>query len=335
MSKIKFMAIAAATSALAVTGVMLGASPMRSVIAQAGSTSVNNAFECSRMLDKSNTTPTANERTYISWEYSPNEQYKFVGRSAGGNESIQLRSKDDSGIITQNTSLYCKQIDVDWNENTLDARVLDIYGKRVGDYSSPADLCGSNELIGSIAKASATSFIIPYAYSSIGVRSHDGAMYLNTITFSWTSYLDPVPESEQSSGESSSSSDSPTSSTESGSVYQLIPDNSASTAQSIGKTYSGIQLQISNGIINSSQFRIYKGQSITLTAPAEFVITNIEFTCTASGTSQYGPGCFAEQDGYSYNGTVGTWSGNTQSVSFTASSNQVRATQINVTLIKE
>lgn len=64
-------------------------------------------------------------------------------------------------------------------------------------------------------------------------------------------------------------------------------------------------------------------------------ITQIVFTCTANGTTKQGPGCFAAQDGYSYEGKIGTWVGNAAAVNFTAESNQVRATTIEVTVSGE
>ena len=96
------------------------------------------------------------------------------------------------------------------------------------------------------------------------------------------------------------------------------------------QTYSGdgLGITISDGICNSDQARIYKNATITFSAES---ITNIIFTCTAEGTNQYGPGCFATLDGYSYSGKTGTWAGSASSVSFTASSNQVRVTQFKIT----
>ncbi|WP_316610963.1 hypothetical protein, partial [uncultured Ruminococcus sp.] len=56
------------------------------------------------------------------------------------------------------------------------------------------------------------------------------------------------------------------------------------------------------------------------------------FTCTAGGDAQYGPGCFAAQTGYSFEGTIGTWiaPSSATTASFTASSAQVRASKIEV-----
>lgn len=100
------------------------------------------------------------------------------------------------------------------------------------------------------------------------------------------------------------------------------------TAAAIDQTVQGVQVQISNGVINSSELRIYMNSTITISS--SYTISAIVFECTASGTAKYGPGCFAAQDGYSYNNMTGTWLGSATSVSFTASKAQVRATKITV-----
>ncbi|MBO6074902.1 MAG: hypothetical protein J6P74_07215 [Paludibacteraceae bacterium] len=102
------------------------------------------------------------------------------------------------------------------------------------------------------------------------------------------------------------------------------------TAGAYDQTVEGIHVQITKGIVNTSEMRIYKNETITLTA--ESPISAIVFTCTASGTTQYGPGCFEEQAGYTYDKNKGTWDGSSNSVAFKASSNQVRASQIEVYL---
>ncbi len=77
------------------------------------------------------------------------------------------------------------------------------------------------------------------------------------------------------------------------------------------------------------QIRIYKSQTLTLSSTDN--ITKIEFTCTAAGDTKYGPGCFDAQEGYSYEGKMGTWVGNAKKIEFKASANQVRALKIVVT----
>lgn len=107
-------------------------------------------------------------------------------------------------------------------------------------------------------------------------------------------------------------------------------------------TQDGITLTIDKGtstsgagnLYNGQQFRIYKGNILTVSSTVGN-ITQIVFTCTANGTTKQGPGCFAAQDGYSYEGKIGTWVGNAAAVNFTAESNQVRATTIEVTVSGE
>ena len=107
-------------------------------------------------------------------------------------------------------------------------------------------------------------------------------------------------------------------------------DSNNATSYTITK--NGVTITVSSGILGSyngeNHYRIYKNQTLTATTTAGN-IKSIEFTCTANGDAKYGPGCFTWSTGeYSYSGAVGTWTGEAKEVVFTASSNQVRATQI-------
>ena len=113
----------------------------------------------------------------------------------------------------------------------------------------------------------------------------------------------------------------------------LVPgDFSEATSAATSATVSGVTAAISTGSITTDQIRIFKTNTITISVETG-VITKVVFTCAATGANQYGPGCFAAQTGYTYetDGNTGTWTGEASSVSFTASTNQVRATQIVVT----
>ncbi len=97
------------------------------------------------------------------------------------------------------------------------------------------------------------------------------------------------------------------------------------------ETVDGITVAIAPKGTVADQIRIFKSSTITISAEKE--ISGIVFTCAANGETKYGPGCFAAQDGYSFEGKLGTWVGTpAASVAFTASSNQVRATKIEVYL---
>lgn len=96
-------------------------------------------------------------------------------------------------------------------------------------------------------------------------------------------------------------------------------------------TIDGITIAESADAQWDQQYRIYKNHDFTVTSTVG-AIAKIEFTCTAEGDAKYGPGCFSAMEGYSYDGAIGTWVGEAEEVVFHAESNQVRATQIVVTL---
>ena len=114
-----------------------------------------------------------------------------------------------------------------------------------------------------------------------------------------------------------------------------------SAAQTQGAAFSvtkdGVTITVSSGLIGSysgeNHYRIYKNQTLTVTSTVGNV-KKVTFTCTANGDTKYGPGCFTASTGdYGHDGgAVGTWTGDAAEVVFTASSNQVRASQIVVEL---
>ena len=91
-------------------------------------------------------------------------------------------------------------------------------------------------------------------------------------------------------------------------VVTLNPsDFSAATSAATSASVDGVSAAITSGTITTDQIRIFKNSTITISAEKE--ISGIVFTCTANGETKYGPGCFAAQDGYSFEGKVGTWAG--------------------------
>ena len=98
-----------------------------------------------------------------------------------------------------------------------------------------------------------------------------------------------------------------------------------------------VNIHVSNGLVAADKgvwaYRVYKGQTMTFTCE-DASILKIEVECAANGVEKYGPGCFTvDLPSYTYeeSGPNGTWVGSSNSVVFTASSNQVRATKIVVT----
>ena len=114
-------------------------------------------------------------------------------------------------------------------------------------------------------------------------------------------------------------------------TVEFTADNSCASAAAFTLTKNPITLSCNNGVVNAEQIRIYKGKTLTISGAT---IVKVEFTCTAEGTAQYGPGCFTTPTGtYSYSGSIGTWTGSASSIVFTAESNQVRCTSIVVTYV--
>ena len=130
----------------------------------------------------------------------------YAGQSAGGNDSIQLRSNNsNSGIVTTASGGKISKVTVAWNSNTATDRVLNIYGKSTA-YSAATDLYGNNSgtLLGTIVKGTSTEFTVTGDYTFVGVRSSSGAMYLDSITFTWrgSQPTSPIyPESIEVSGD--------------------------------------------------------------------------------------------------------------------------------------
>ena len=109
------------------------------------------------------------------------------------------------------------------------------------------------------------------------------------------------------------------------------------TGQEFTVTKDGVTLNVTSGLLGTYNselhYRIYKNQTLKITSTAG-AITSVQFTCTANGDAKYGPGCFTVSTGdYGHDGgAVGTWTGSASEITFTASANQVRASQIVVAI---
>lgn len=114
----------------------------------------------------------------------------YAGQSAGGNESIQLRSKsNNSGIVTTTSGGKVKSITVKWNSSTTKDRTLNIYGKKSA-YSAATDLYKTSNqgtLLGTIVNGTSTSLTVSGDYEYIGIRSNSDALYLTSVSIVWES----------------------------------------------------------------------------------------------------------------------------------------------------
>jgi hypothetical protein len=127
--------------------------------------------------------------TYTSWEgKTSNSDAVYAGQSAGGNESIQLRSNNsNSGIITTASGGTVTNVTVTWNESTNNGRTLNVYGSHTA-YTSPTELYSAEtygDLLGTIVKGESVELEISGSYEYVGLRSASGAMYLSQIDITW------------------------------------------------------------------------------------------------------------------------------------------------------
>lgn len=129
--------------------------------------------------------------TYTAWSgKTATSSAVYAGQSAGGNEAIQLRSNNsNSGIITTASGGKVTKVEVEWQSGTSSGRTLDVYGKNSA-YSNATDLYNTSSQgtkLGSIIYGTSTELEITGDYEYVGLRSKDGAMYLTSISITWSS----------------------------------------------------------------------------------------------------------------------------------------------------
>ena len=116
-------------------------------------------------------------------------------------------------------------------------------------------------------------------------------------------------------------------------TFSIGTDNGSTDSNGTPDVVSkdGVTISCTDAAFNTTQYRFYAGSTTTISSTVGN-ITGIEFTCTANNTTKYGPGCWSTETGtYSYEGKIGTWSGSATEIVFSATQ-QVRATQIVVTI---
>ena len=130
----------------------------------------------------------ATTTTYVDWTFDETESGAvYSGNSARSSTfAIQMRSKNNSGIVTTTSGGYASKVEVDWDESATTG-TLYVYGKSSA-YSSASDLyqeSTSGTLIGSIACGTDTELEIEDSYEYIGLRSASGAIYLQSVSITW------------------------------------------------------------------------------------------------------------------------------------------------------
>ena len=111
-------------------------------------------------------------------------------------------------------------------------------------------------------------------------------------------------------------------------------DLTKTAAGAVNQEVKGIKIEISTGLVNVANIRVYKGQTLKLTSNIG-LMTKVVFTCIASGDAKYGPGCFTGTNYTAGEEETGTWelAAGASSLTLTASKNQVRITQMEISYI--
>ncbi|MBQ9216871.1 MAG: chitobiase/beta-hexosaminidase C-terminal domain-containing protein [Muribaculaceae bacterium] len=136
-----------------------------------------------------------NSSSYQDWsEKTFASDAVYAGNSARGasatNLSIQLRSKNsNSGIVTTASGgATVKKVTITFNSSTTSGNVVQVFGKAAA-YNSAADLYGDNKgtLVGEITCGTNTdlTFSSSDIYPYIGLRSKNGAIYIDQIEIVW------------------------------------------------------------------------------------------------------------------------------------------------------
>ena len=155
------------------------------------------------VLDRAFTGVTENSTNYVDWSKGSNSGAVYAGNSAGGNNSIQIRTTNsNSGIVTTTSGGKAKKITVTFNSttSTTKERILQIYGKNTA-YESTTDLYDDNkkgELLASVKHVkSPTTHELTWEgdYEFIGIRSKADAIYIDKIEIEWE-----VPEASTEFG---------------------------------------------------------------------------------------------------------------------------------------
>ena len=135
--------------------------------------------------------PNQTQNAYSAWNGKQgNLTAVYAGQSAGGNNSIALRTENNnSGIVTTTSGGKVKKVSVTWNNNSTSGRALNVYGKNT-PYSVATDLYDDSKqgtLLGSITYGNnnSTELTINGDYTYIGLRSNSKVIYLNEIEITW------------------------------------------------------------------------------------------------------------------------------------------------------
>lgn len=150
-----------------------------------------------------NTAIKADTLTYSSLEFPSPSGYQdfegvkdqspaeYKGQACGNNENfIQLRtSGNNSGIVSTVSGGVAKKVVLTWTPGKNTNKVVKVYGSNVA-YTAATDLYGNilGVELGTI-NSDGTTLEITGEYRYVGIKSSDGAIWLDSVEITWDSTL--------------------------------------------------------------------------------------------------------------------------------------------------
>ena len=125
----------------------------------------------------------------------------YAGRTAKNGSAIQLRTDGDNvGIVVTKSNSKAVGIEITFNSQTNTSRGVEVYGQST-PYTSAADLYSTSDdpIATAICGDGATQLLMfDKGYDYIGLRSSNGAIYLDEVTFY---FAEPEPSRAESYAE--------------------------------------------------------------------------------------------------------------------------------------
>ncbi len=150
----------------------------------------------------------ADSKSYSYFDWANKEGTSgaiYAGHTAAGSESngtkdlvVQLRTSDNAaGIVSTKSAGLIKSVTLTFNSATSDGRKVNVYGNNVA-YTATTDLydtAKAGEKVGYAEKKAnqlTTKIDFTNQYQYVGLRSDNGALYLDSIKIEWEETSGPI-----------------------------------------------------------------------------------------------------------------------------------------------
>ena len=126
---------------------------------------------------------------YATYKKNTDDGASYEAQAAS-THGLQIRGKNNSGVIGHYEGRSCKSITFTFDSNTYDSRTIDIYASNspftIEDmYGSSVTKVGSITYDSSDNTTAVQTYTFTSNYSYIGFRSSDGAIYLTSVDIAW------------------------------------------------------------------------------------------------------------------------------------------------------